>query len=162
MAKFSFVLLYVDTPSASAAFHAGLLDRQPVENSPTFAMLPPHRRRDARLVATRYGLTQSRRTAGDSEIAFIAENAEVLSRVYKDWKGRGVAMAQMPTTMDFGETSVALDPDGHRLRVFVPNDNLSTGSRRPVPVSSTGRAGAARVAAGVRRNPRQPRPLRCA
>jgi hypothetical protein len=27
-------------------------------------------------------------------------------------------MAQTPTEMDFGTTFVALDPDGHRLRVF--------------------------------------------
>jgi hypothetical protein len=26
----------------------------------------------------------------------------------------------VPTKMDFGTTFVALDPDGHRLRVFAP------------------------------------------
>jgi hypothetical protein len=29
-------------------------------------------------------------------------------------------IAQAPTAMDFGMTFVALDPDGHRLRVFAP------------------------------------------
>ncbi len=29
-------------------------------------------------------------------------------------------IAQPPTAMDFGLTFVALDPDGHRLRVFAP------------------------------------------
>ena len=33
----NFILLYVDSPSASAAFYADLLDAQPVEASPTFA-----------------------------------------------------------------------------------------------------------------------------
>jgi hypothetical protein len=31
---------------------------------------------------------------------------------------RGLPIAQAPTAMDFGPTFVALDPDGHRLRVF--------------------------------------------
>ena len=33
-----FVLLYVDEPEKSAAFYARLLDRQPLESSPTFVM----------------------------------------------------------------------------------------------------------------------------
>ena len=37
-----------------------------------------------------------------------------------DWRKRGLPIAQAPTTMDFGRTFVALDPDGHRLRVFAP------------------------------------------
>jgi len=40
MPDFSFVLLYVERPPASAAFYADLLGRPPVETSPTFAMLP--------------------------------------------------------------------------------------------------------------------------
>jgi predicted enzyme related to lactoylglutathione lyase len=32
----------------------------------------------------------------------------------------GVAIAQKPVEMDFGYTFTALDPDGHRLRVFAP------------------------------------------
>ena len=31
-----------------------------------------------------------------------------------------LAIAQAPATLDFGHTFVALDPDGHRLRVFAP------------------------------------------
>src|ERR1700704_3016100 len=40
MPSFSFVLLYVENPPASAAFYADLLGRPPIETSPTFAMLP--------------------------------------------------------------------------------------------------------------------------
>ena len=40
MSKFSFVLLYVDNPPASAAFYADLLGKPTLETSPTFAMLP--------------------------------------------------------------------------------------------------------------------------
>ncbi len=36
------------------------------------------------------------------------------------WSGRGFKTLQKPVNMDFGRTFVALDPDGHRLRVFCP------------------------------------------
>ena len=37
------------------------------------------------------------------------------------WVAKGLAVIQTPTDMDFGHTFVALDPDGHRLRVFAPS-----------------------------------------
>ena len=37
------------------------------------------------------------------------------------WQGLGVPVIQAPTEMDFGLTFTALDPDGHRLRVFAPH-----------------------------------------
>jgi hypothetical protein len=42
-----------------------------------------------------------------------------LQQLFADWQLRGVSIAQPPTEMDFGLTFVALDPDQHRLRVFV-------------------------------------------
>ena len=54
----NFVLLYVENPSASAGFYAGLLGRDPVEVSPTFAMF-------ALQSGTRLGLW-SRATVGSS------------------------------------------------------------------------------------------------
>jgi hypothetical protein len=37
-----------------------------------------------------------------------------------DWKKRGLNILQEPVQMDFGTTFVATDPEGRRLRVFVP------------------------------------------
>ena len=119
MSKFSFVLLYVDSPPASAAFYADLLGKPPVETSPTFAMLPL----DGDVML---GLW-SRRTVepvasapGGGEIAFTVDDAGAVEHMHADWKKRGLPIVQAPTAMDFGHTFVALDPDGHRLRVFAP------------------------------------------
>lgn len=120
MPDFNFVLLYVDDPPASAGFYADLLGRPPAETSPTFAMLPL---RDGVML----GLWSRRtvepapgtETAG-SEIAFIAADSAAVCAMHDDWRKRGIAIAQAPTQMDFGHTFVALDPDGHRLRVFAP------------------------------------------
>ena len=53
------------------------------------------------------------------DMAQVAD-AEAVARTHADWKSRGLPIAQAPTAMDFGHTFVALDPDGHRLRVFAP------------------------------------------
>jgi predicted enzyme related to lactoylglutathione lyase len=57
---------------------------------------------------------------GGGEVAFTAADAADVERTHADWKKRGRPIAQAPTAMDFGHTFVALDPDGHRLRVFAP------------------------------------------
>lgn len=120
MPNSNFVLLYVENPGASGAFYADLLARKPVESSPDFVMfvmdsgikLGLWARRDVRPAATI--------TGGGSELAFPVADAAAVRDIYADWTGRGLAIAQTPTDMDFGHTFVALDPDGHRLRVFAP------------------------------------------
>jgi predicted enzyme related to lactoylglutathione lyase len=47
-------------------------------------------------------------------------DATAVEATHADWSKRGLTIAQPPTRMDFGHTFVALDPDGHRLRVFAP------------------------------------------
>jgi catechol 2,3-dioxygenase-like lactoylglutathione lyase family enzyme len=117
----NFFILYVADPAASAHFYAGLLEHAPVEASPTFAMF--------RLASgTMLGLW-SRHTVepapaaspGAAELAIaVAADAEV-DRLHAAWSDRGIPIAQVPAAMDFGRTFVALDPDGHRVRVFAPH-----------------------------------------
>lgn len=117
----NFVILYVADPVASAIFYTDLLERPPVEASPTFALF--------RLASgTMFGLW-SRRTVepaataqpGAAEIAITVAADGDVDRLHDAWRGRGLAIAQGPAAMDFGRTFVALDPDGHRLRVFAPH-----------------------------------------
>lgn len=116
----NFILLYVDNPTASAAFYTELLGHPPVEASPTFVMF-------ALSSGVMLGLW-SRHTvepaaaarSGGSELAFTVANADAVRDTHTAWSQRGLTIAQKPTEMDFGHTFVALDPDGHRLRVFAP------------------------------------------
>jgi predicted enzyme related to lactoylglutathione lyase len=116
-ARLGFILLYVDSPAASAVFYADLLGREPVETSPTFAMFPLREGVMLGLWSRHTVEPAAQAAGGGGEIAFIAEDADA---VHADWVRRGLAIAQAPTDMDFGRTFVALDPDGHRLRVLVP------------------------------------------
>jgi catechol 2,3-dioxygenase-like lactoylglutathione lyase family enzyme len=119
MAEPNFIVLYVEDPAASADFYAGLLGKPPVESSPTFAMF-------ALPSGVMLGLW-SRHTVepaaaptlgGGSEVAFAVESKDEVNSLYDAWTERGLRVAQRPVDMDFGHTFVALDPDGHRLRVF--------------------------------------------
>jgi predicted lactoylglutathione lyase len=57
---------------------------------------------------------------GGAEIAFAVNGLETVKSMHAAWSAKGLKIAQRPAGMDFGFTFVALDPDGHRLRVFAP------------------------------------------
>ncbi|MGY0709393.1 VOC family protein [Azospirillum argentinense] len=116
------ILLYVDSPTASAAFYADLTGKPPVEASPTFAMFAL----DSGVMLGLWSrhtvepAVSAGQLGGSGEIGFRVPDAEAVQELHDDWVRRGLTIAQPPTAMDFGHTFVALDPDGHRLRVFAP------------------------------------------
>lgn len=120
MPNFSFVLLYVENPPASAGFYADLLGRPVIESSPTFAMLPLSEGVMLGLWSRKTVEPAAAAQPGAAEVAFTVENTAAVEAVFADWKKRGLTILQERVRMDFGTTFVATDPDGHRLRVFVP------------------------------------------
>ena len=120
MTNFNLAVLYVKNSDASAAFYKTLLDQPIAQSSPKFSMLPLGggamlglwQRED---VEPRVGSE-----LGGGEIAFTVADADAVRATHEAWKARGAKIAQVPTAMSFGHTFVALDPDGHRLRVFAP------------------------------------------
>ena len=117
----NFLLLYVADPLKSAAFYTDVLGHKPVEAQSTFALfvlgsglkLGLWSKQDVQPAATAQ--------IGGSELCFTVESADRVRATHAAWAERGLPIAQIPTEMDFGHTFVALDPDGHRLRVFAPN-----------------------------------------
>lgn len=120
MPDFTFLLLHVADQDASATFYSDLLGLPIVERKDDFAALPL---RDGVLLGLwRRGTEapESSGTTGASEVAFAVADAAAVETMHTDWQARGVAILQSPTTMSFGHTFAAADPDGHRLRVFAP------------------------------------------
>lgn len=119
MPEFGFVLLYVDNPPASAKFYADLLGRAATETSPTFAMLPLN---DGAMLGlwSKHTVAPAATPPGGSEVALTVADAAAVKTIFRDWQRRGLTIAQAPVDLDFGHTFVALDPDGHRVRVFAP------------------------------------------
>jgi catechol 2,3-dioxygenase-like lactoylglutathione lyase family enzyme len=120
MPNFNFVLLYVENPPASASFYADLLGRPVIDSSPTFAMLALTDSVMLGLWSRKAVEPAATAQAGAGEVAFTVEDVAAVTATYADWKRRGLTILQEPVQMDFGHTFVAADPDGHRLRVFVP------------------------------------------
>jgi len=120
MPNFSFLILYVDNPPKSAAFYADLLGRPVREQSPSFAMVPLSDDVMLGLWSRQMVEPAAAGAVGAGEIAFTVADAASVDKLHGEWAARGLTIAQAPTAMDFGTTFVALDPDGHRLRVFSP------------------------------------------
>ena len=119
MSDVNFILIYVDDVAANEAFYTFILGRQPVESSPTFAMMPAAPGLMLGLWK-REGVKPKATPSGGGEIAFAASGKPEVDALFAEWRGLGVAIAQEPTAMDFGYTFVGLDPNGQRLRVFAP------------------------------------------
>ena len=115
----NFVILYVKSPSASVAFYAELLGKPPVQASPTFAMFALDSGTMLGLWAA-HTVEPAATAVGGAEVAFAVDGIDTVNTMHASWSAKGLTIAQTPTRMDFGFTYVALDPDGHRLRVFAP------------------------------------------
>lgn len=120
MPNFSFLLLHVADHAASAAFYNGLLGAPIIEQKDDFAMLPLTDGVMLGLWARETVEPASSGQSGASEVAFTVADAAAVEATHAAWKGRGLTILQPPTAMAFGMTFLALDPDGHRLRVFAP------------------------------------------
>ncbi|CAN7549063.1 VOC family protein [Phyllobacterium sp. LjRoot231] len=118
-----FMLIYVDDPQRSRAFYAGLLGREPVEESPTFALFVMESGLKLGMWIRQQVEPAAIGAPGSSELVFAVGDLATLEATYNDWLARDIPIVQKPTEMDFGRTFVALDPDGHRLRVFVPAED---------------------------------------
>jgi predicted enzyme related to lactoylglutathione lyase len=115
----NFVILYVGNPTDSVAFYADLLGKAPVEASPTFAMFALESGTMLGLWAA-HTVEPAATSVGGAEIAFAVDGIDTVHSMHATWSAKGLRVVQAPTGMDFGFTFVALDPDGHRLRVFAP------------------------------------------
>jgi len=117
----SMTILYVDAPLRSADFYTQLLGRPPVESSPGFAMFVFDNGLKLGLWS-RHGVEPApvHTSGGSVELAMAVHSPDAVHALHEDWKAHGLPIAQPVTDMDFGLTFVALDPDGHRLRVYAP------------------------------------------
>lgn len=107
------IILYVEDPTASAAFYAKLLDREPVFAAPTYVSFDLGS-------GFMLGLLSKSSPAAVSdkgfEFAFLADGPEAVDQEYQRWRDAGIDAAQ-PFDAQFGRTFTAPDPDGNLLRV---------------------------------------------
>ena len=120
MSEPNFIILYADDVARSAAFYANLLGKPPLEASPTFAMFALNSGVMLGLWSRHTVAPGASAAAGSGELAFALADDAAVDALYEQWRTAPLEMVQTPCRLDFGYTFVALDPDGHRLRVFAP------------------------------------------
>ncbi|MFW0758073.1 VOC family protein [Pseudomonas sp. H11T01] len=113
-----YLLLYVDSPATSANFYSRLLEKPPVELSPTFALFVLDSGLKLGLWSRHTVEPAAQAAGGGGELAFSVADNPTVDTLHTEWIKKGLTIAQAPVALDFGYTFVALDPDGHRLRVF--------------------------------------------
>ena len=121
MPNVGFILVYVENVAASEAFYASILGRPASRILRRPSRCFPPRPASCSAYGAAMASRRRRLRPAAARLRFPSTARRKLTRLFADWRGRGVKIAQTPTKMDFGYTFLALDPDGQRLRVFAPS-----------------------------------------
>lgn len=114
-------LLYVENPLASAPFYEALFERPPTAAFPTYVAFSFDNGMTVGLWSTSARDFVSAGQGHRSELSFMVANDKEVLDLHERWQRAGVTIEQPPHEAVFGLTFVALDPDGHRIRVCIPD-----------------------------------------
>jgi predicted enzyme related to lactoylglutathione lyase len=115
------ILLYVENPAKSATFYESLFERPPVAVHPTYAAFRFENGLNVGLWSTTAKNFVSADSGHRSEVAFMVPDDAAVRRLHDRWQAASVTIEQPLHEAVFGLTFVALDPDGHRIRVCTPD-----------------------------------------
>jgi len=126
MSHTPYLIWYVENPAISAEFYARLLGKPAVESSPTFALFVLDNGMKLGFwlrsgVIPEVQSTTSMQTCS-GEFGLALQSKELVDQQYRALCEQGFHILLEPVMLDFGYTFVVCDPDGHRLRIFAPND----------------------------------------
>ncbi len=121
MASPNLFLLYVKDPQKSCAFYEKLLERKPQSAFPSYVSFLLDNGTALGLWSTNAKDYKSGGSGHRTEVAFLVETETQVEDLHQKWSAEGVHIEQALHHAVFGLTFVALDPDGHRLRVCMPD-----------------------------------------
>lgn len=113
------LIYYVENIEASTQFYVGLLASAPEFSSPDYVQFALGNGLNLGLWA-RHTVAPAATPVGGAELCFPLADAAALDTLFASLQAKGVTVAQVPTTMCFGYNFLVQDPDGHRLRFYVP------------------------------------------
>ncbi len=115
------LLFYVQNPLESALFYEKIFSIKPVASFPTYVAFSFENGFTFSLWSTQAKNFISGGTGHRSELSFMVNDEQKVRELRKQWGEFGVAIEQDLHEAVFGLTFVALDPDGHRIRVCMPD-----------------------------------------
>lgn len=113
-------IFYVTDPAASARFYADVLGAPVVYEASNFAILPLGQGARLGLWRTEEVTPRAGFAPGGAELDIALPDAGALVAAEDRLAAQGVTILQPLTTLGFGQAVTVADPDGHRLRLYVP------------------------------------------
>lgn len=117
MFKPNSIILYVNDVVKSTEFYSGILESAPVEQYHEFSVFVLSENFILGLQAKSGIDPEPQPQFGGFELCMSDTTNQDVDTVYLKWRELNVKIIMKPTMLDFGYTFVAVDPDGHRLRV---------------------------------------------
>ena len=115
------VLFYVKNPLESAVFYEKIFALKPIAAYPTYVAFTFPNGFTFSLWSTQAPDFVSVGLGSRSELAFMVTGENAVVHLRDQWRELGVVIEQDLYQAVFGLTFVALDPDGHRIRVCMPD-----------------------------------------
>lgn len=115
------IILYVDNPITSSGFYQKLFNKEPDVMFPTWAAFSFKNGLNLGLWSTTASDFASCGEGNRTELSIMVKDIKEVDALYQQWLESGVQIEQEPKQAVFGKTFVALDPDGHRIRVCIPD-----------------------------------------
>ena len=115
------LLFYVKNPLESALFYEKIFSVKPIASFPTYVAFSFKNGFTFSLWSTEATNFVSGGAGHRSELSFMVETEKKVRELYDEWQKIGVTIEQDLHEAVFGLTFVALDPDGHRIRVCMPD-----------------------------------------
>lgn len=115
------LLFYVQNPIESTVFYEKIFKIKPVASFPTYVAFSFANGFTFSLWSTQAKNFVSGGEGHRSELAFMVSSEEQVNALRNEWKELGVQIEQDLHEAVFGLTFVAFDPDGHRIRVCIPD-----------------------------------------
>ncbi|KZL20126.1 Glyoxalase-like domain protein [Pseudovibrio axinellae] len=117
MFKPNSVILYVDDVEKSTEFYSDVLQSGPIERFQEFSLFSLGEDVTLGLQFAQGIDPKPEPSFGGFELSLSDVSREKVDQVFTVWKEKGISILMEPVDLDFGYTFVAVDPDGHRLRV---------------------------------------------
>ena len=118
----SATLFYVADIARSSAFYADLFALKPALASPFYVMFKLDSGFEFAIYDRNKLQPPAAAMSASAELGFVVADSDALNALHQQWVAKGIQIIMAPTKMYFGGTHfMALDPDGHRLRVGTPD-----------------------------------------
>ncbi len=115
------LLFYVKNPLESAVFYEKIFAQKPLASFPTYVAFSFPNGFTFSLWSLAAKDFVSDGTGHRAELAFMVSSEQEVRELRNAWEKIGVPIEQELREAVFGWTFVALDPDGHRIRVCIPD-----------------------------------------